>query len=645
LNFFAAQDQARKTTRRLVVLYALAVAFVVFGVALVVGVTSFKFGYANKGYSVADYLQADWQLLSGTIIVSVLFILGATLYKTSQLSSGGGRVAMDMGGTLVSSDTMDPLRRRLRNVVEEMSIASGVPTPDIYVLEQEAGINAFAAGYSPGDAVIAVTKGTLELLERDELQGVIAHEFSHILNGDMRLNIRLMGVLFGIMVLGMIGRMVIRGGHHASFISRGRNRNAPVVFIIGLALALLGAVGVFIARIIKAGVSRQREYLADASAVQFTRQSQGLANALKKIGGYPTGSLFKSADPEEISHMLFGTGAKLSGMLATHPALVERIRVLDPAFKESDYPVVDDELRETVLKGTTASIDAGIASAFVAGAVSAEAIGDSVGNPELQHVEYATQIRGAIPDLLYDAAHSSENAYLLVIALILDRSGASLDRQLHLAEEKLGPRRAELLRRYYAELATASAEFRMPLLEIAFPALRLRPAPQLTFLIELTGEMAELDGNIDLYEYCFYRVLKSNLGQAMHPAGRRTGARVTRNSARDAATTLLALVASAGHDNDVQRREAYHAGAAKFGTWAANSTYAPEQDYSVAILDRCLDILTKLKSKGRSNMLEAISAVVLFDDHITVTETELVRAICASLDCPLPPILTNNSKV
>ena len=643
MNFFAAQDQARKATRRLVVLYALAVALVVFGVALIVGFASYKFGYASNGYTIADYMRADWQLLSGTIAVSLLFILGATWYKTSLLSSGGGRVAMDMGGTLVSSDTMDPLRRRLRNVVEEMSIASGVPTPDIYVLEQEAGINAFAAGYAPGDAAIAVTQGTLELLERDELQGVIAHEFSHILNGDMRLNIRLMGVLFGIMVLGIIGRMIIRGGHSASFISRGRNRNAPIVFIIGLALALLGAIGVFIARVIKAGVSRQREYLADASAVQFTRQSQGLANALKKIGGYSTGSLFNAADPEEISHMLFGTGAKLSGMLATHPALVERIRLLDPSFRESDYPVVDDGLRKTVLQGATARIDTGMASAFVAGAVTAAAIGDSVGNPESQHVEYAAQIRSAIPDLLYDAAHSTENAYLLVIALILDRSGTSLQQQLVLAEEKLGPRRAELLRRYYAELATESAELRLPLLEIAFPALRLRPAPQLTFLIELTGQLAELDGNLDLYEYCFYRVLKSNLGQAMHPAGKRRGPRVTRKSARAAATRLLALVARAGHVNDVQRKQAYEAGAAKFGAWAADSEYVPDHDYSVAVLDRCLDILSELKSKGHSSLLEAISAVVLFDDHITVTETELVRAICASLDCPLPPILINKN--
>ena len=215
--------------------------------------------------------------LSVTALATTVFIVGASIYKSSSLSSGGGRVAQDMGGTLVPADARDPLRRRLRNVVEEMAIASGVPVPEIYVLEEESGINAFAAGYSPGDAAVAVTRGALELLDRDELQGVIAHEFSHILNGDMRLNIRLMGVLFGILVLSLIGRMIARGGHYSGVSSGRRGKGSGAIVLIGVGLALLGWVGVFFARMIKAAVSRQREYLADASAVQFTRQPSGIA--------------------------------------------------------------------------------------------------------------------------------------------------------------------------------------------------------------------------------------------------------------------------------------------------------------------------------------------------------------------------------
>ena len=341
MNFFAAQDKARQASRRLVAAYIVATILIVAGVTAIVGFALYSIADGGYEYAPGEYVRANSGILIATALLTTLFILGASLFKTSVLSSGGGAVAAQMGGTLVPANVQDRLRRRLRNVVEEMAIASGVPVPEIYVLEEESGINAFAAGYTPSDAAVAVTRGTLELLDRDELQGVVAHEFSHILNGDMRLNIRLMGVLFGIMVLGLIGRLIVRGGYHASIISSRRDRGAPVVLIIGLGLAILGAIGMFFARVIKAGVSRQREFLADASAVQFTRQSTGIANALKKIGGYGEGSLIQAADPEEVSHMLFGAGSKLRGVFATHPPLVERIQALDPSFKESDFPHVD----------------------------------------------------------------------------------------------------------------------------------------------------------------------------------------------------------------------------------------------------------------------------------------------------------------
>ena len=249
MNFFDAQDQARRATRWLVIVYVVSTALIVAGVTAVVAVLLAQMGVA-----------LNEAVLGITALATALFIMGASLFKTAVLSGGGSKVAEQMGGTRVAADTQDPLRLRLRNVVEEMSIASGVPVPDIYVLEQERGINAFAAGFTPGDAAVAVTRGTLELLDRDELQGVIAHEFSHILNGDMRLNIRMMGVLFGIMIVGLIGRMILRGGRYSGFASSRRSKNAGGVMLVGLGLTLLGWIGVFFSRLIKAAVSRQREY-------------------------------------------------------------------------------------------------------------------------------------------------------------------------------------------------------------------------------------------------------------------------------------------------------------------------------------------------------------------------------------------------
>ena len=635
MNFFEVQDQARRSTRRLVFLYLLATALIVAGVTLIVGVATFNITTAGESSTFWGHLSNQAPTLIGTAVIVTLLIAGATIVKTSQLSAGGGRVALQMGGTLVSPDTRDPLRSRLRNVVEEMAIASGVPVPEIYVLEQEAGINAFAAGFAPGDAAIAVTRGTLEILDRDELQGVIGHEFSHILNGDMRLNIRLMGVLFGIMIIGLMGRMVFRSVRY----SGSRNKGAPVALVIGLGLIIIGGIGVIIARMIKSGVSRQREYLADASAVQFTRQTSGLANALKKIGGYDNGSHIQSADPEEVSHMLFGTGSKLSGMFATHPPLADRIRALDPSFNEVDYPVVTLRERSVPSAASEGRQHAGfVADTDVPVArLSPASIGDSVARPTEAHVAFAERVLQTVPELLYDAAHSPDLSYLLTIALILDRSGRVSERQFNLATEQLGEQRTQLIRKFYDELLKASPLYRLPLLEIAFPALRQRPTPQLQYLIDLTGRLIDIDGEIELYEFCFYRVLATNLRHIMNPSSSPKRRRAGRKPVRDAAVELLRIVAHYGHAIESDGEAAFRAGLKRFGKWGESCAYDVERKPSTTALDKSLDTLVALNGEGRKMLLESVTTVVLHDEQLNVPEAELIRAICASLEIPLPP--------
>lgn len=654
MNFFEAQDRARRTTRRLVGAYVVATVAIVLAVTALVGVALFNFTEAGFDYATSanvaksEFITQQRAVLIGTAVLTALFVFGASLYKTSALSAGGGRVATDMGGTQVPADVQDPLRRRLRNVVEEMAIASGVPVPEIYVLEEESSINAFAAGYTPSDAAVAVTRGTLELLDREELQGVIAHEFSHVLNGDMRLNIRLMGVLFGIMVLGLIGRLIVRGGYHRSIVSSRRDRGAPVALAIGLGLIVIGGIGVFFARIIKASVSRQREFLADASAVQFTRQSAGIANALKKIGGYSEGSRIKSTDPEEVSHMLFGQGAKFSSLFATHPPLVERIQALDPSFKASEFPRVD--LRERTASVHAHTVHSGLAtdvtSAFASGGAAflPDSIAETVGHPESEHVEYAQHLRQSVPESLYAAAHSSDFAYLLTIALVLDRDGSALERQLALVREQLGADRSRLVRKYYEDLAGTGAEYRLPLLSIAFPALKLRPSQQLSYLVSLATRIIEIDGIVDFYEYCFYRILMSNLGQAIDPPGRRSAVRSRKKALQPAAVNLLRVLAHYGHETDHSSEEAFRAGLATLGKWAQKHSYqSDEQSNTVAVLDQSLDVLLGLNSKGKESLLRAISATAGHDGELSIGEAELIRAVCATLDYPLPPILVHRS--
>ncbi|HVE16916.1 MAG TPA: M48 family metallopeptidase, partial [Chthoniobacterales bacterium] len=324
MDFFESQARAHRKTKWLIVYFVLAV----LGIIVTLHVAA-AFAFREP--------LTDWRMLgmiSGGVIVVVTL---GSLYRIAELSQGGGVVAQMLGGRQLAPHPTDLREQQLRNVVEEMALASGVPVPDIYVLDEEQAINAFAAGNTPGDAVVAVTRGTLEQLNRDQLQGVIAHEFSHILNGDMRLNVRLIGVLTGILLLAMIGRIVFEisartGGSVRSSDNKNGNAQLPL-FLIGAGIWLIGSIGVFFAKLIKAAVSRQREFLADASAVQFTRNPDGIAGALYKIG--QAGSKLESPRADEASHMFFGNGLGESfmGLFATHPPIVERIQAIDPSFQ------------------------------------------------------------------------------------------------------------------------------------------------------------------------------------------------------------------------------------------------------------------------------------------------------------------------
>lgn len=342
MDFFQQQDKARKSSKVLVVYFAVAVASIVVSVYLA---SLFIFYGAQSQSETAGPAPSlalwDPQLFLFVTLGTLGVVLIGSLYKTAALAKGGSAVAESLGGRLVDSTTTDPDERKLRNVIEEMAIAAGVPVPKIYVLDDEKGINAFAAGHSTGDAAIGVTRGCMTLLSRDELQGVIGHEFSHILNGDMRLNLRLMGIIFGILCLAVIGRVLLYSR------SRDRREKNPLMFL-GIALVIAGGIGVFFGRLIQAALSRQREFLADASSVQFTRNPAGLSGALQKIGG--AGSRVESAHAGEASHMFFGNALSkpLLGAMATHPPLSERIRAIDPGwdgkFRHGSASAIEAEL-------------------------------------------------------------------------------------------------------------------------------------------------------------------------------------------------------------------------------------------------------------------------------------------------------------
>jgi uncharacterized tellurite resistance protein B-like protein len=337
--------------------------------------------------------------------------------------------------------------------------------------------------------------------------------------------------------------------------------------------------------------------------------------------------------------MLFGTGSRLSGMFATHPPLTERIRALEPNFNESDYPHVTLQERDVASERGVDQRGAGIAAATsaLASGVAPAAISASVGRPSEEHIAFATRVRQSFPESLYDAAHSSELSYLLVIALILDGRGATSDRQLSLLSEKLGEQRTNLIQQLHAQIQEAGPEYRLPLLEISFPALRQRPVPQLSFLLELTARLIDIDGEVELHEFCFYRVLAINLRQVMNPSKSQKRKRAGRKPVRDAAVNLLRIVAQHGHADASQAEAAFRAGLSAFGDWGDAYAYSSEEKPTTGNLEKSIDQLVSLNAEGRQMLLDSVTQVVLHDDELTVAEAELVRTVCASLEIPLPP--------
>jgi len=639
VNFFEYQEHARTNTRRLVVFFVIAVVLIVLSVTAVVGVLV----AAGENHERRDRpvtIDAAWFAGHAGILLfaggaTLALIVFGSLGKTAALSGGGGTVARELGGVPIDPDERDPQKRRVRNVVEEMAIASGTPVPEVYLLENEMGINAFAAGFKPADAAVTVTRGTMERLTRDELQGVIAHEFSHIFNGDMRLNMRLIGVLHGILLIGLTGQILFRSMAYGRMFGGRRDKNSggAAILALGLALVVIGFSGLFFGRLIKAAVSRQREFLADASAVQFTRNPPGIAGALKKIGGYAEGSRLHAPKTEEVSHMLFGSGsASLAGLFATHPPLVERIRRIDPSF--------DQELAarkfETAASGAVPEAAAGFASGGASGPpplpVNAAALHGTIGNPGAGHVRYASRILGGLPDSLREATGRPGSAAALVAGLMLGSGQSDRTAQLKLVDGALGAEGAAAADRLGREAQALGAAYRLPLVNLAFGALRRLAPEQILGLQDLLQRLAAADGRLDFFEFILARMVQTHLVDRLQPGSSEGSAALTGRRAE--ALLLLSAVAAVGEQDPGRAAEALAAGARAAGVDGAGAS--PRLD--LIGLDAALVRLDALKPRDKSRLVQGLVATIAFDGTVTLEEGELLRAVCDTLHVPMPPL-------
>lgn len=649
MDFFEHQEVARKKSHVLVFYFLLAIVGII---AAVYGLVVLIFAFT--GEKMGDpggprFWDPSVLLFTAAGTASVIFL--ASSFKTLQLSGGGGVVARELGGRELDVNTTDFHERRLLNLVEEMAIASGVPVPSVYVMDAEDSINAFAAGRSPSDAVIGVTRGCMTQLTRDELQGVIAHEFSHILNGDMRLNIRLMGLIFGILFLSLIGEFILRNAFRGSGSSKKEGAGIALVMLVGgLGLLLIGYVGAFFANLIKASVSRQREYLADASAVQFTRNPEGIAGALLKIGGLASGSKVAHPMAKDASHLFFGSA--LDSMFATHPPLPERIRRILPHWngdfgKVTLRPISEKQDRARTPRQTKGGGAAGAVAGFAmneAGEplrLNAEAAMASFTTVHPEQVDLGRELHESLPAHWLEACRSRPGAQCLVFALLLAQDDTLRAEEVRRLRELTDEATAERSAHLFGELAPVHSAVKIGLLDLAIPTLRHLSRDEYARFREITHRLITSDGKVDLFEFMLLQIVTRHLDVHFEKKRPEKIRHHRFHPLLEDAGVVLSTLAALSHPSD----EASAAAAFTAATARLRERYFVEVAHQPAAacgLDRIKVALANLAHASpvlKKHFLEACSLSVMADEGVSSREAELIRAVADAIGCPIPPFV------
>ena len=693
MDFFGKQDQAKKNTERLILYFSAAVLLTIFAVYLV-GVGFFlaakhfwlellpsidTHGLEDLAeytlwellfiYSRPLYDELQWGamgywlwdaelMLAVGILTSLIIFLGSS-FKIYQVSQGGAYVATLLGGRPLNPSTRDQDERKLLHVVEEMAIASGMSTPQIFILDHEKGINAFAAGFEPSDSVIGVTRGCLKGLSRDELQGVIAHEFSHILNGDMALNMRLVSITYGILFISIIGSFLMRlpfhfsGGYYHGGYSGGRSRSDGkgggggffvailVIMAIGFCLYVVGSIGYFTSQLLRSAVSRQREFLADASSVQFTRNRDGILGALLKIGGYKKGSKVNHPFAGEVSHFFFGNG--LSGIdqwFSTHPPLHERILALDANFK-GKFPEFTLDLPD--IKESKPMPVHGSGTGFLSGIseMTAEDMKASLeAGRQVPHLYYAGALREAISDLIYHAAHEPFGARALVYGLLMDHDDTIRAKQMDLLERKADAAVVKELHRLWDSIWKLPSNQKIPVMDIAIPALRLLSPEQFATFRSNVRAVIDMDNQISLFEYVLEKLLTRHLDAFF---GKKQPPKVKYHAllpVMDQVLILLSSLAHVGQEDAKEVERAFLEGCKQLNISNRDFALVSQEACGLDAIDTALNRLKEVTIGIRKNVVFACSTTILADENVAIREAELLRAIADVLDCPIPPFVS-----
>ncbi len=617
MEFYTHQDNARKQTLWLMVLFGLGV----LGITLV---TYLLLAFIEAMAVYGDNFETH-HLWNPTILVFSFFITAAivglsALYKISKLKAGGGAyVAEELGGREISSDTKNSKEKQLLNIVEEIAIATGIRRPKVFLLDKEEGINAFAAGFSPKSAVIGVTKGCLDKLSREELQGVIAHEFSHILNGDMRMNIRLMGLLFGILVLSILGYYILR----SSFYFRGTNSKtkgpgAMLVVLLGTGLIAIGSVGSFFGQFIKAAINRQREFLADASAVEYTRSQDTIGKALIKIRDDAYGSRIFSPAAPDASHFFFAEGV-LSGFasfFATHPPIEERIsRIYSGKVK---YP------KETEGKKVVPAAPKTLGTYI-----------EMAGQPDLEQIGVAKQLIEKLDPNIRRAVTDPIGAASIIYLLLVSKDEAHRNEQLQLIQKEAPYSVNVEMKNLLPLFDQIDVRARLPLIDMAISSLTQLTPKQSQGFMEIVNRLIYSDERKNLFEWVMEKILLKHVRDHLHSTSETCGIASIENLQADAAR-LMHVVAKVGHRSEKEEQAAFVEGMKALSIKGKAYTVGKVH---LGQLEESIHRLADLRTEEKKKLLHALSICIQHDKRITSAEAELFRGIADAIDYPIPLVV------
>ena len=627
MDFFERQDKARKNTWLLILYFIIAITLIVVAVNLAF-YFFFKFTEFYPYTPQTWFSNQIWIIISG---ITLLIILFGSLFRFVALSSGGKAVAEMAGARLLDLTTHNSDEKKYINVVEEMSIASGTPMPILYVMDEESGINAFVAGYKPTEAVMVVTRGALEVLDRDELQGVVGHEFSHILNGDMRINIRLMAILAGILSIGQIGQFLLRGSGRRRFNRSKKSDGQGAIIVLAIALMIIGYIGLFFGRLIKAAISRQREFLADASSVQFTRNPKGIAGALFKIKENSYGTLLNNNHAEDMSHMCFGEAlhVNMQSLLATHPPLDERIKAVDASFLKIQR--AKDIIKE---RNNTESTQRDFSETEKIH-VNAVNIASSVGNPTPEHMLYAVALHQAFNSSLMDNVHNASSAKAVIYALLL--SDMDMQTGMECLRNHNENDLLEKLQSIDEDIQKLNKRHRLPLIDLTLPALKQLSDQQASSFLLATEALIKSDEKYTLFEFVLLTIIKKHLSK--------TAAKVDKvhiysfKPVLNELRLLLSLMVHASRQSQIKKQSIFEISMQSFGS-KSDIVVSVEQCKPKAIT-QILSKLSQMSPLLKKSVIEACADAVLDDGIIMPAEAELLRAVSEVLDCPMPPLLSD----